>query len=85
MLRAIDIRNYCRNREVDEEVIDVGFNYPGKDDGIVLNKAKFLKLMDKYYQLRGWNKTNGWPTRAKLEELGLKEIADGLEAVERLG
>ena len=41
--------------------------------------------MDKYYELRGWNKSNGWPMRAKLEELGLKEIADGLEAIGRLG
>ena len=41
--------------------------------------------MDKYYELRGWNKTNGWPTRPKLEELGLKEIADGLEAIGGLG
>jgi aldehyde:ferredoxin oxidoreductase len=85
LLRAIDIRNYGRNRKIDEEVIDVGFHYPGKDDGIILNKEKFLKLMDKYYELRGWNKTNGWPTRVKLEELGLKEIADHLEEIGRLG
>jgi len=84
ILRAVDIRNHCRNRKVDEETIN-GFMYPGKDDGVTLDKAKFLKLMDMYYELRGWNKANGWPTRAKLEELGLKEIADGLEAIGRLG
>jgi len=85
LLRAVDIRNYARNRKVDEKTIDVGFNYPGKDDGVVLDRKRFLKLMDRYYELRGWNKTNGWPTRNKLEELGLKEIADGLEAIGRLG
>jgi len=85
LLRAIDIRNYGRCRKVDEEPIDVGFHYPGKDDGVVLDKQKFLRLMDKYYELRGWNKENGWPTREKLEELDLKEVADELEKIGRLG
>lgn len=85
LLRAIDIRNYGRNRKIDEKVIDVGFHYPGKDDGVVLDKTKFLRLMDKYYELRGWNKNNGWPKREKLEKLGLKEVADQLESLKRLG
>ena len=85
LLRAIDVRNYGRCREVDEQTIKVGFHYPGKDDGVVLDKQKFLRLMDKYYELRGWNKENGWPTRKKLEELGLKRVADELEKMGRLG
>jgi len=85
LLRAIDIRNYGRCRRIDERAIDVGFHYPGKDDGVVLDREKFLRLMDKYYELRGWNKENGWPTRKKLEELGLKRIADELEKIGRLG
>jgi len=59
--------------------------YPGKDDGVMMDKSKFLKLLDKYYELRNWNKRNGWPTRAKLEELDLKEVADELEAIGKLG
>ena len=51
----------------------------GKDDGVILDKTKFLKLMDKYYDLRGWNKNNGWPKREQLEKLGLKEVADQLQ------
>ena len=84
LLRAIDIRNHGRDRKVDESTID-GFMYPGKDDGVVPDRAKFLKLMDKYYELRGWDGKTGWPTRAKMEELGLKEPADGLESIGRLG
>jgi len=84
LLRAIDIRNYDRDRKVDEQTID-GFMYPGKDDGVMMDKSKFLKLLDKYYELRNWNKRNGWPTRAKLEELDLKEVADELEAIGKLG
>jgi aldehyde:ferredoxin oxidoreductase len=83
LLRAIDIRNHARDRRIDERTID-GFMYPGKDDGVMLDKEKFLTLMDKYYEFRGWNRNNGWPTRAKLEELDL-EVVDGLETVGRLG
>ncbi len=84
LLRAIDIRNCDRDRKVDESTID-GFMYPGKDDGVMMDRDKFLKLLDKYYELRNWNKRNGWPTRAGLEELGLKEVADELEAIGKLG
>ena len=59
--------------------------FPGKDDGVMMDKDKFLKLLDKYYELRGWDKGNGWPTRAKLEELDLKEVADEMEAIGKLG
>jgi aldehyde:ferredoxin oxidoreductase len=44
-----------------------------------LNKTKFLKLVDEYYVLRGWDKERGWPTRERLELLGLKEVADELD------
>jgi len=84
LLRAIDIRNHARDRDIDESTID-GFMYPGKDDGVVPDREKFLKLMDKYYELRGWDKANGWPTRAKLEKLSLKNVADELEAIGKLG
>jgi len=84
LLRAIDIRNYDRNRKVDEQTID-GFMYPGKDDGVMMDRDKFLKLLDRYYELRNWDKKSGRPNRAKLEELGLKEVADELEAIGRLG
>ncbi len=80
-LRAIDVRNFGRDRSVDEYTID-GFMYPGKDDGVLLDREKFLTLLDKYYELSGWNLTNGCPTRAKLEELGMGDVADELE---RLG
>jgi len=83
-LRAIDVRNFGRNRAIDELTLD-GFMYPGKDDGVILEREKFLKLLDKYYELSGWNLTNGWPTRAKLEELGLGDVAEELERVGKLG
>jgi aldehyde:ferredoxin oxidoreductase len=39
------------------------------------------KMLDEYYEARGWDKETGLPTRAKLESLGLKEIADELESI----
>jgi len=84
LLRAIDIRNYGRDRREDEDTIE-GFMYPGKDDGVMLDKERFIKLIIKYYELRGWNKDNGWPTRKRLEDLDLKNVADELENIKKLG
>lgn len=43
------------------------------------------KMLDEYYEARGWDKEAGLPTRSKLESLGLKEIADELERTGHLG
>jgi len=32
-------------------------------------------MISKYYEFRGWDKDTGVPTRKKLEELGLEEVA----------
>jgi aldehyde:ferredoxin oxidoreductase len=45
-----------------------------------IDKLKFEALKDRYYELRGWDVKTGRPARAKLEELGLKDVADGLAA-----
>ena len=45
---------------------------------------KFEALKDRFYKLRGWNVNTGWPTRTKLEELGLKDVADELASIGRL-
>lgn len=41
-------------------------------------------MLDNYYTLRGWDKKTGIPTRAKLETIGLGEVADQLEKMHRL-
>lgn len=82
--RAIDVRNHCRDRAVDESTID-GFMYPGKDDGVTPDRDGLVQLLQTYYRLRGWNPANGWPTRARLEALGLADVAEELARVGRLG
>ena len=50
-----------------------------------IDKAKFEQLKDRFYQLRGWDIRTGQPIRAKLEELGLGDVANELAKVGRLG
>jgi aldehyde:ferredoxin oxidoreductase len=58
---------------------------PGKDGeifvkkGAMLDKTEFEEMKREFYHLRGWDAVSGLQTRTKLEELDLKDIADGLE------
>jgi aldehyde:ferredoxin oxidoreductase len=38
---------------------------------------KWEEMLDDYYRLRGWDR-NGVPTREKLKELGLEDVAKDL-------
>jgi len=89
--RAIMVKRENRTRENDT------LNEPyfrkaitclaGSATGLVngpIDKAKFEALKDRYYDLRGWDVDTGWPTRAKLEGLGLDDIADELASIGRL-
>ncbi|MFH0729762.1 MAG: aldehyde ferredoxin oxidoreductase N-terminal domain-containing protein [Pseudomonadota bacterium] len=55
---------------------------PGKNGetisrkGEVVDKQKFEAMKDEYYQLRGWDPKTGLQTRAGLEQLDLKDVAD---------
>ncbi len=42
-------------------------------------------MLDNYYELRGWDKRTGIPTRAKLETIGLSFVADELDKMGKLG
>lgn len=47
--------------------------------GEVLDSAKFEKMKDEYYSLRGWDIATGIPTRETLEQTNLIDIARDLE------
>ncbi|MEM2908210.1 MAG: aldehyde ferredoxin oxidoreductase family protein [Candidatus Hadarchaeales archaeon] len=49
----------------------------GGSRGSVITREELDRMLDDYYDARGWDK-NGIPTRAKLEELGLEDIAEDL-------
>jgi aldehyde:ferredoxin oxidoreductase len=58
---------------------------PGRDGetvsrkGKVLERIGFERMKDEYYELRGWDVESGLQTRARLQELDLEDVADGLE------
>jgi len=54
----------------------------GPHKGKRLDKEKFSKMLDEYYELVGWDKESGIPKRSTLESLGLKDVADNLEGME---
>jgi len=35
-------------------------------------------MLDEYYEVRGWDRATGWPTRTKFESLGLGDVAERL-------
>jgi len=86
LLRAIMVKRENRTRESDT------LNEPYFKKAVTMNmvqtgpidKDKFEQLKDRFYQLRGWDVRTGQPTRAKLEELGLNDVADELTKVGRL-
>jgi len=43
-----------------------------------IDTEQWEALKNRYYELLGWDVNNGWPTRARLEQLGMKDVADKL-------
>ena len=81
--RGLQIRDFGRSRKDDEGIIP----YLEREENHVnpligqkqaLDGAKFRQLMTEFYRLRGWDPETGWPTKAKLDELGLPEVAADL-------
>jgi aldehyde:ferredoxin oxidoreductase len=89
--RAIMVKREDRTR--DEDTVNEPYFkkavtcLAGTASGLVsgpIDKAKFETLKDRYYDLRGWDVKTGWPTQTKLEELGLKDVADDLARIGKL-
>jgi aldehyde:ferredoxin oxidoreductase len=89
--RAVMVKREDRSRKDDvlnepyfeKAITCYGGSMLGKKNGPI-DRAKFEALKDRYYELRGWDVKTGWPKRAKLEELGLKDVADELAGLGKL-
>ncbi len=57
----------------------------GPTKGAILSRNTIQGLLDEYYSLRGWNVERGIPTRERLAELGLDDVAADLEKRGKLG
>lgn len=78
LTRAISIREGLTSKE--DGLPERVFMDPvpeGTIKGATLDKDKFKKMIQTYYKLRSWDE-KGIPTQRKLEELGLKDMADNL-------
>lgn len=82
LIRSIWVRDgYTEDGDYDSYWDEI-FEEKDEKGNYVLPKDKFEQTMQDYYELRGWK--NGVPTRAKLEELGLKDVADELDSLNLL-
>ncbi len=54
-------------------------------EGRTVDRVKFEEFKTAFYALQGWDTASGYPTRAALESLGMKSVADELEAKGKLG
>jgi aldehyde:ferredoxin oxidoreductase len=57
----------------------------GPKAGFSLSEKEWGKMLNEYYRLRGWDLETSFPTRKCLENLDLKDVADDLEKLGRLG
>jgi aldehyde:ferredoxin oxidoreductase len=69
--RMLHVRNFQRNRSVDETIKWV-CELPEKSDGTRIDGRVFARYLDSYYTQRGWNRKTGSPGKKKLLQLGLE-------------
>jgi len=50
----------------------------GPRKGAVLDKEKYDRMLDEYYEARGWDKNTGVPKKETLEKLKLKDVVEVL-------
>ena len=53
--------------------------------GWKMDRKKYNRMLDDYYDLHGWNRKTSFPTRKTLVGLKLKYVADDLEKIGKLG
>lgn len=78
LARAIQIRNHGRTA-------DMEFNElaPRLYDAVDTEKLKVT--VHNFYEYLGWNRDTGYPTRSHLESLDMKDVADELAGIGKLG
>lgn len=66
-------------RDLEEEI------KTGSLAGWKIDKSKYERMLEEYYDLHGWDTETSYPTRKTLTELGLEYVADDLEKIGKLG
>jgi len=77
LARAFNVREgFTRN---DDTLPDRLMTEPLKEGGSkghFISKDDLKQMLDEYYRERGWDSNTGAPTREKLKELGIENVAD---------
>ncbi len=77
LFRAIQIRDHNRTAQMEfDEIIPRTYG--------TYDAEKFKVTTGNFYEYMGWDRETGWPTREHYESLGLKDVADELEALGKL-
>jgi aldehyde:ferredoxin oxidoreductase len=85
LTRAINtIRGATRESEYPPERTVADPVKSGVNKGAKIDLKKYEKLLDTYYELRGWDKKTGFPTRKKLKELRMDDVADKLHELGKI-
>ncbi|MFC1869738.1 aldehyde ferredoxin oxidoreductase family protein [Chloroflexota bacterium] len=85
LLKAYTIRQGLTRK--DDTWPDRFFTEPlpeGPAKGAMLSRDTINRLLDEYYELRGWDKKSGLPAKDKFTGLGLGDIADDLSKLGKL-
>ena len=83
MERALQVRHWRRDREMDETVLPYFqvpelHQNPYLDRRHGLDRAQFRPVQDAFYRLHGWDAERGWPTEERLRELGLGDLYEDM-------
>ncbi len=79
LLKAYNVRHGLTRK--DDTWPDRFYTEPlpeGPAKGAVFSRETINRVLDEYYELRGWDKESSFPTKEKLVELGLVDIANDL-------
>lgn len=53
----------------------------GPNEGFVFDRNQYEAWLDEYFEYRGWDKQTGRPTKQKLDDLGLSDVAQQLSSL----
>ncbi|HUT19919.1 MAG TPA: aldehyde ferredoxin oxidoreductase N-terminal domain-containing protein [Anaerolineae bacterium] len=77
--RALHVRHWGRDRAMDESVLPYFEQVELHQSAFhatrhALDRERFRPVLDAFYALHGWDGERGWPTRARLDELGMSDV-----------
>ena len=85
LMKAFNVREGWTRKDDDWPALFYEEPFPGKTlNGALLSRKEVNRLLDDYYEVRGWDQQTGLPTRETLLKLGLDSAADELTGLGRI-